>query len=658
MTLPSPNLDDRRFQDLVDDAKRLVQQRCPDWTDHNVSDPGVTMIELFASMVDQLLYRLNRVPDRNYVKFLDLIGVRLLPPTAAEADVTFWLSAPQPAEVAVPAGTEVATTRTEAEEAITFSVVQPLRIIPARLTHLAVTSGSAEVLDRMETLRSGQGFACFDDVPRPGNALLIGLPEAVPRCAVVLRFECEVRGVGVDPENPPLCWEGWNGRSWSRCEMARDDAGERRDGTGGLNQPGDVVLHVPGSHTASLIGGSRAGWLRCRVLETEQGQRPYASSPVVRELSAYTVGGTTRVVHAEMVEDEMVGVSEGTPGQRFPLKQQPVVPTGGPATLEVAGEDGGWEGWRPVDSFGDSGPDSKDFLLDHVSGEVSFGPAVREADGSLRQYGAVPAKGAVIRIPSYRTGGGRRGNVARETITVLKSSIPYITRVQNRLPATRGVDAEDMDAAKVRGPILLRTGNRAVTAEDYECLAQQAAPDVARVRCVPSNDSPSAGAVRVLVVPWINDDGRGGLRFEDLRPPDEMLATIAGYLGDRKVIGARVMVEPPVYQGITVVGRIRARARSDGQRLRTDAVEALHRHFHPLLGGAEGTGWDFGRPVHVGEVYSVLQRVRGTEYVEDVRLFAVDPITGQHGEAVQRIQIERNSLVFSYRHQVQVEGGS
>ena len=79
MALPVPNLDDRRFQDLVDDAKRLVQQRCPEWTDHNVSDPGVTLIELFAWMTDQLLYRLNRVPDRNYVKFLELIGVSLYP---------------------------------------------------------------------------------------------------------------------------------------------------------------------------------------------------------------------------------------------------------------------------------------------------------------------------------------------------------------------------------------------------------------------------------------------------------------------------------------------------------------------------------------------------------------------------------------------------
>src|SRR5687767_8556335 len=128
MALPVPNLDDRRFQDLVDDAKRLVQQRCPEWTDHNVSDPGVTLIELFAWMTEQLLYRLNRVPDRNYVKFLELIGVRLFPPTAAVADVTFWLSAPQPEPVRVPAGTQVATVRTETEDAVSFTTSQDLTI--------------------------------------------------------------------------------------------------------------------------------------------------------------------------------------------------------------------------------------------------------------------------------------------------------------------------------------------------------------------------------------------------------------------------------------------------------------------------------------------------------------------------------------------------
>src|SRR5487761_1537647 len=124
MALPVPNLDDRRFQDLVDDAKRLVQQRCPEWTDHNVSDPGVTLIETFSFMVDQLGYRLNRMPDRNYVKFLELIGVTLFPPTAASADVTFWLAAPQDVTVTVPRGSRVATSRpSRSEEAVVFETI-------------------------------------------------------------------------------------------------------------------------------------------------------------------------------------------------------------------------------------------------------------------------------------------------------------------------------------------------------------------------------------------------------------------------------------------------------------------------------------------------------------------------------------------------------
>src|SRR5438093_12989332 len=89
MSLPAPHIDDLNFQSLVDDAKRMVQQRCPEWTDHNVSDPGVTLIETFAYMVDQLLWRLNRVPDRTYIKFLELIGLNLQPPSAARAPITF-----------------------------------------------------------------------------------------------------------------------------------------------------------------------------------------------------------------------------------------------------------------------------------------------------------------------------------------------------------------------------------------------------------------------------------------------------------------------------------------------------------------------------------------------------------------------------------------
>ncbi len=648
MALPVPNLDDRRFQDLVDDAKRLVQQRCPEWTDHNVSDPGVTLIETFAWMTDQVLYRLNRIPERNYIKFLELIGVRLFPPTAARAAITFWLAGPQPGTIHIRPGTQAATVRTEADEAIVFTTVGDLPIVPCTLSRLASSlAGEKEVSDHTEALEARTSFFCFDKVPKPDDVLLVGLSEAIPSCAVTLRFRCDIEGVGVDPENPPLVWEAWDGYAWSACEVDRD-------GTGGLNRDGDVVLHVPKSHTVSVIQQQRAGWLRARVLKPQPDQPTYSASPIIKGLSAFTIGGTAEAVNAELVENELLGVSEGVPGQRFPLKHRPVVPGGAANILEVSGIEG-WQEWKQAQHFVDSTADDRHFVLDAVSGEVQLGPGVREPDGAFRNYGAVPSKGSRVRLRSYLIGGGQKGNVARNTITVLKSSIPYVSRVQNRRAAEGGVDGEDIEAAKVRGPIVLRTRDRAVTMEDYEHLAREAAPEVARVRCVTAGDGADAGGVRILVVPAAGSkDGR--LRFEQLVPAEETLQRIARRLEDSRVIGTRVLVEPPVYRGVTVVAKLRPRASANPTRLQAEALDALFHYFHPIIGGPDRTGWPFGRPVHVGEVYSVLQGLRGTELVEDARLFGADPVTGQRGQAVQRLVIEPHALVYSYEHQVLVEG--
>ena len=648
MALPVPNLDDRRFQDLVDDAKRLVQQKCPEWTDHNVSDPGVTLIETFAWMTDQVLYRLNRVPERNYVKFLELIGVRLFPPTAARAAITFWLAGPQSSTVHIKPGTQVATLRTDTDEAIAFTTIGDLPIVPSKLSRLASTlGGEKEVRDHTEAVEAKTSFYCFDKVPKPDDVLLIGLSEAVPSCAVTLRFKCDIEGVGVDPENPPLLWEAWDGYAWSACEVDRD-------GTGGLNRDGDLVLHVPKSHTVSVIQQQRAGWLRARVLKPEPDQPTYSASPTINGLTAFTIGGTSEAVNAELVENELLGASEGVPGQRFLLRHRPVVPGGAAAIVEVSGVDG-WQEWTQVQDFVDSKPEDHHFVLDAVAGEVQLGPGVREPDGALRNYGAVPPKSARLRLRSYLIGGGGHGNVARNTISVLKSSIPYVSKVQNRRAAEGGVDGEGIENAKVRGPIVLRTRDRAVTMEDYEHLAREAAPEVARVRCVTAGDGADAGGVRILVVPAAgSSDGR--LRFEQLVPNEETLQRISRRLDGSRVIGTRVLVEPPVYRGVTVVAKLRPRASANATRLQADALDALYRYFHPVSGGPDRSGWPFGRPVHVGEVYSVLQGLRGTELVEDARLFGADPVTGQRGQAVQRLVIEPHALVFSYEHQVMVEG--
>ena len=93
MRLPEIQLDDRRFQDLVSEARLKINRACPEWTEHNVSDPGITLIELFAWMTEMTIYRLNRVPDKLHVALLDLLGIQLDGPSAARTDVRFRLAA-------------------------------------------------------------------------------------------------------------------------------------------------------------------------------------------------------------------------------------------------------------------------------------------------------------------------------------------------------------------------------------------------------------------------------------------------------------------------------------------------------------------------------------------------------------------------------------
>src|SRR5581483_6323673 len=87
--LTVPELDSRRFQDLVDQALARIPVHNPEWTNFNRSDPGVTLVELFAFLTESLLYRANQIPERNRRKFLKLLGVPLAAADAARGIVAF-----------------------------------------------------------------------------------------------------------------------------------------------------------------------------------------------------------------------------------------------------------------------------------------------------------------------------------------------------------------------------------------------------------------------------------------------------------------------------------------------------------------------------------------------------------------------------------------
>jgi len=249
-----------------------------------------------------------------------------------------------------------------------------------------------------------------------------------------------------------------------------------------------------------VIDKLRAGWLRARVTEAEEGQPFYSASPSMRGVTACTVGGTTDAVHADVVVDEIVGTSEGVAGQRFLVKRRPVVPCDRPTSVRVADDEDGWQEWTQVSDFAASGPEDRHFVLDAVAGEVSFGPAVREPDGSIRAYGAVPPKGRRIKVDVYLTGGGRLGNLASRSISILKSSIPFVSRVENRRAMAGGVDGETSrtPSCAARSPCHARPGGHD---RGFRAPRPRGRPRAGPRPAVAAGEGADVGSVRVLVVP-------------------------------------------------------------------------------------------------------------------------------------------------------------
>lgn len=664
MPAQTPVFDPRDFQDLVDEAKRRIPQYCPEWTDHNVSDPGVTLIELFAWMVDILLYRLNQVPERDFRTFLDLIGARQKPAVPAIAELYFWLTAPQTEALVIRRGTEIATRQTETKPAVKFTTDTELRIRVPSLKYWILARGPEnaarleDVSVRLSWERAAQPV--FQETPKEGDTFYLGFEHNLAGHVIRLNLGCETLvAPNINQEDPPITWEFWNGESWAlllpppedldllrQTEPECQQLGARLDDTRGLNRNGRALLIIPRTcATREIIVDSRAleaCWIRCRSGKRTPQERFYDRSPVVNQIRPESIGGIVQARQSYEVVGETLGQSDGTPGQTFALLSPPILPrqVDGelPETVEVQRADGTFETWTEVDQFSDSGPTDPHFMIDELTGAVRFGPRLREPGGEERQYGRVPARGRQVHFTRYRSGGGTIGNVGRGTLIVPKSStgLSYVKWVTNIRDATGGRDQETLDQFKLRGPKLVRTRQVAVTRQDYEDLAREATPQAARVCCFAATadgrpDAPTPNHVRLLLVPAVPRQDEMIPREQlELRPEvrRDLCRKVRAYLAERCPVTTELAVGLADYRWVSVRARLVIRARPDleavereaiRRRVQEEASRALFRFIHPVSGGPDGTGWPFGKALTLGDVYPLLQEVAEVEYVDEVR---------------------------------------
>ncbi|HKQ77846.1 MAG TPA: putative baseplate assembly protein [Blastocatellia bacterium] len=512
MPIEAPNLDDRDFQQLIAESVGVIKKYTPQWTDLSPSDPGMILLETFAHLTEVLLYRLNRLPEKAYVEFLRLIGVKLYPPSAASVTLRFSLSRPQETAVEIPRGARVTIGRASGpNEAPVFIVARAARIEP----------GAQSV-----------------------------------------------------------------------------------------------------------------------------------------ETTAY---------HCELIEGELVGIGDGMPGQTFNVARPPIIaPTGDDLDLIVGVEareqelnervpalkfgDKTFRIWREVENISEIGQDRFVYMTDRVNGAITFIPALSLPDGAglsahPERLAEVATSGREIRV-WYRRGGGPHGNLAPNTLTVLKDPIPGV-EVTNPAAATGGRPAETMENALFRGPQELHSLKRAVTAKDFERIAERVSGAVARARVFTKaalwKHAPP-GTVEALLVPYYleeNQRSNGAVSAEKLKEQEteEARVRVQAELDERRPLGTTCLVNWVRYKTVRVKARVVVHRGEDPAAVKARVLDRLHQMINPLPTPLRRGGWNFGQPLRQFDVYDTVRQEPGVRYVDDV-VFMIDeaPVRGVMALAADAFQ--------------------
>ncbi|MEA2194701.1 MAG: hypothetical protein QOG42_1135 [Solirubrobacteraceae bacterium] len=652
MPLPAPILDDRSFEQLRDELVRRIPVYAPEWTDHNASDPGIALLELFAFLGESLLFRFNQIPESTYLAYLRLLDVPLRPAVPARAIVTFTpdrdgavavdrQSALRAGDLGWETLDEVAALPATALATAKRATPAPQDDEHAELAHqslqsLGIDDPSAALFYAPQVL---------GDDPLAADATLLELPEAVDGAlwvAVLSDHPAALDGQAIslgvawdgDPgpmaERPPCPGPG-AGRPgppviWQVSAGTLDAAGEPRyetlallgDTTRGMTRDGVVRLRLPASIAGRMFAPpaeellGTGSWppeledekVRARICLWLRAFRPDGGRfGRLRWLGANAVD----VEQTRRALPELLGAGTGEARQEHRVVHTPVLPAS--LQIEVEEEDG-FVAWQRVDGLDASGEGDRHYTVDPEAGVVRFG------DGA---HGLAPPIGRRIRTGGYRYGGGRAGNVAAKAID--KIDVPAV-KPANPLPARGGADAETVAAALERIPGELRRHDRAVTRGDFADLAL-ATPgaDVGRAECLalfhPQRpDRESAGVVSVVV--WPREDRRD----PNAPMPDRaLLDSVCAHLDERRLVTTELYVLPPTYRKVAVAVGLEVKPGYGVDAVRRWVELVIRQYLAPLPPfGPAGAGWPLGRRVHGPELEAAALQVEGVEFLNGLEV--------------------------------------
>lgn len=632
MSLPVPKLDDIDFEELVELARGLIPRYAPEWTDHNLHDPGMTLLDFLCWIVDQQVWETGFVNDRHLLAFAALFGIR--PRFAAPASGLVWPDdTVRPAASRVQQGYELvagAKVRSDDLSDLSFELEGDVFVTGAR-----IAIADVPVQARLLTLASTDRQDALIVPPNETSAieLLLDRPllgdNQASSAALTLGFDLQhpdlgdaiVRGsvgrIAIDYrlELP--------GETWRRADIVEDR-------TAALNRSGIIRFRA----MPAPAGTPQDTQCRLRVLTRHR------LNPMPVQVNKLSLNVLPVLQRETREPAPLLALSNGLPNQSFELDVRGILDDRGLETTVL--KDGETSRWTRIGDLDAATPRQRVFEVDRDQNRLNFGNGIN---------GRIPLAGAEITHGRFQVCSGASGNVAANfTWNVAGAALADGQNFygRNRVAFTGGRDADDVQSIlpRLRERALSRHG--LVTNSDLaEAASRLAALAVDRAEVLPRFDPAlpgrSVAGSRTLVVVPDRASSRDALEAT----PAAYRRAVETALANCRVLGERLHVVTPERVAIRVRTLLVIEDGAVPEDVIATATARLNARLSDVRTNPDIEPWPTGRSVRRSEIRALLATSPGVIAVAECSLS-----TGEDEFADEDIQLSRLEIAIGAQHQV------
>jgi len=597
MALTIPNLDTKDFNHFVEENQASLPALAPEWTDYNLSDPGITLLELFSWLSDINIYRLNRVDNKHLLKYLKLLGSQ--PKSVVPS--TVWLSFETIMnKTTISKNSTFMAQPHNSDLTIPFIIERDIQLHTSSLTEISLKNERGSI--QYENARFPIFFYPFGELTGEKSHFELLFDNAINDdfSLTFILYEEGLPQLNYDSSfkvSPSAVL------SWSYCLDEKSDTWQNldvEDDTHGFSISGTFYFSKPASAYRRI---------RCVLLDGR-----FENAPRVQNILTNTIQAIQIKKNSAPFDKKGTGLSH----QTITLAHQPVLKIN---ELKVNNKI-----WLEADALELHNHHQKIYTIDKTTGVIQFGDNV---------HGMPLPYQATVDV-AYESSYGIKGNITPYA-QWSSETLPTGVQIKNHFSAQGGKEPQSIDEAFIAFQKELQTPSQAVTAGDFEYLALHT-PNL-RVARAKAHAIPDENLVKVTVIPFSLQDKP--------YPTKNFLKTVCRYLEKQRLITTQIEVIPPHYVLVSITVEIKLKGGFKEDAAKRSIEQCISTFLHPLTGWKDGKGWPFGQDVYRSDIYSLLEEHRAVDCVNYLDIQAEGK---QNSEG--SITLNENELTLSHQHKI------